>query len=139
MTEEINTHRMRVDFGKHKGQLVTRLPINYLEWHINEASPFEQVARAELKRRGIKIGTVKIEITNHAIDRASLRAMGMYLSGRNKNEGIYSWLKRIALEAIDKAGPDNYANDYKLYHECGLKLVFKQGKLYPTLVTVIAI
>ena len=30
MTEEINTHHLRIEFGKHKGDLWAGLPVRYL-------------------------------------------------------------------------------------------------------------
>lgn len=133
---EINTHNMRIEFGKHKGELVTRLPISYLEWLINEGTHFAPVAEAELKRRGLTPGNGrKIEITNHAIDRASLRIMGIYLAEHQKNEGLFSWLERIALEALENLG-DVEEQDFRIDYG-DMKLVFKRGKLYPTLVTVL--
>ena len=78
---EINTHNVRIEFGKYRGELVTRLPISYLEWLINEGTHFAPVAEAELKRRGYKPGKGKrVDITNHAIDRASIRIMGIFLA-----------------------------------------------------------
>lgn len=134
--QEINTHHVRIQFGKHKGELVTRLPIDYLEWHINEATQFAPIAEAELKRRGHEIGTgKKIDVSNHAVDRASLRLMGFYLADRRPNEGLYSWLARIGIEALVCVKYEEQADKFRVEIP-EAKLVYKKGKLYPTLVTV---
>jgi hypothetical protein len=133
---EINTHNVRIQFGKHKGELVTRLPIDYLEWHINEATQFSATAEAELKRRGHVIGSGRqVEISNHAIDRASLRLMGFYLADRRQNEGLHSWLVRVALEVLTIVKYEEQADTFRVEIP-EAKLVYKKGKLYPTLVTV---
>ncbi len=31
----INTHHLTVGFGKHKGELWTRVPVSYLRWLVN--------------------------------------------------------------------------------------------------------
>ena len=66
---------MRIEFGKYKGQRVTRLPVDYLEWLINEGAAYAPICQAELKRRGVTPGHKQVEVSNHAIDRASLRML----------------------------------------------------------------
>jgi hypothetical protein len=46
------THNLQIEFGKHKGERWTRLPIGYLRWLINVDSEVADIARAELERRG---------------------------------------------------------------------------------------
>ena len=137
MSEPINTHNMRIEFGKHRGELVTRLPIDYLEWHINEGTQFAPVAQAELDRRGFNPDTNnKVDVSKHAIDRASLRVLHIWQRERKPKEGIYSWLARVSLEGIENLKPDQTRQNFRIEY-ADLTLVFKQGKLYPTLVTVI--
>jgi len=73
---EINTHNLEVNFGKYKGELWTRIPLSYLRWCVNEGAQAE-IAKAELVRRGSsQLPTV--EISNHAMDRATLRLRKWY-------------------------------------------------------------
>lgn len=128
---------MRIEFGKYKGELVTRLPIDYLEWHINEGTQFAPVAQAELDRRGINIEiSGKVEISKHAIDRASLRVLNIWEKEKQKGEGIYSWLVRLSVESIERLKPNTQSKNFKVEYS-DLVLVFKRGQLYPTLVTVV--
>jgi len=133
--ETINTHHMIVGFGKHKGELWTRVPKNYLTWLVNEPSLFnddtiKNIAKAELDRRGTVMKT-DLEVSGHAIDRASLKCGQIWATTKqDKNEGIYSWLTRVANEAL-KERPKQEEIYYK-----GLKLVFAFGEYYPTLKSV---
>jgi hypothetical protein len=68
----IDTHNLIVEFGKHKGERWTRVPISYLKWLVNVGSQYAEIAQAELDRRGTRL-THDINLTGHAIDRASLR------------------------------------------------------------------
>ena len=69
-TEPINTHGMVMPIGRHAGTPITRLPVSYLLWMDQSAHSMANVARAELKRRGTTRPT--LDVSNHAIDRASL-------------------------------------------------------------------
>lgn len=123
----INTHNLFITFGRHKGERWTRLPISYLKWLANEGN---ETAEAELKRRGTDNIPADLEISPHAINNASLRLLSLYKYEKNRDEGLYSWLLRRALVAL----PD-VDSDGKSYSE-GIKFVFRKGKLYSTLVTV---
>ncbi len=92
----MNTQGIRIGYGKHKGQLFTRLPVSYLRWMINENAPMANVAQAEFERRGDTMP--KVELSGHAIDNASLRVRKIWHEDRGEDEGIYSWLTRITLE-----------------------------------------
>jgi hypothetical protein len=35
MTEPLNTHGYMMKRGRHKDQLITRVPVNYLKWMVN--------------------------------------------------------------------------------------------------------
>lgn len=130
----INTHGLRIQFGKHKGELVTRLPIDYLEWLINEGTQFSEVAQAELDRRGYTPDSKAIKISGHALDRASLRILHIWEKEHEKNEGLHSWLVRISQDAV-KLCREGDTPHFRIEY-ADMKLVFKRGKLYPTLVTV---
>ena len=128
--EKINTHNVIVAFGKHKGEPWTRIPKSYLTWLVNEKeSKFpgseinKQFARAELERRGTKVSH-KIELSAHAIDRAS------QITTEWKSEGVYTWLERMATEALETSEED------EVYYK-GYKFAFKKGEYYPSLLTII--
>ena len=99
---ELNTHGMIVDFGKHKDELWTRVPVNYLKWVVNQvdmAPDRQNIARAEMERRGTT--TPDVDVSGHAIDRASLMLRKTWHeTALNDEEGLYSWLCRMTTEAI---------------------------------------
>lgn len=131
-----DTHNKTIEFGKHKGERWTRLPISYLKWMMNEMPKDSEswaLADSELERRGDTMPT-EVEISNHAIDKASLRVRKQWHQDRGLDEGLYSWLVRIASEALElknKQGEQNERMNYK-----GCKLIFTYGNFYPTLKTV---
>lgn len=121
----IDTHNLIVDFGKHKGERWTRVPVGYLRWLCNEADGVRgETAKAELERRGTTIST-DLELSGHALDRAS------QITDEWKTKGVYSWLTVISNEALEKAEGEETII-YK-----GYKFVFVYGKNYPTLKTII--
>lgn len=134
MAEKINTHGIKITFGKHNGELVTRLPISYIRWLMNESGMeqyWKDVARSEFERRGDTMPTV--ELSGHAIDNASLRVRKIWHeTALSKEEGLYSWLMRITLEAIEK-GEKLESGKIKYL---GMKLVVEQGEEFPTLKTI---
>lgn len=125
----INTHNLRVEFGKHKGELWTRVPVNYLKWLVNIGSKHSNIAQAELDRRGTV--TPDMDISGHAIDRASLDCWDIYRKTRNEREGLNAWLHRMATEARkgerDRKGRFN--------HE-GMVFAFVDDGVWPVLKTV---
>lgn len=126
---DINTHGARIEFGKHRGELFTRLPVSYIKWMINENTRQSDIARAEFERRGDTMP--KVELSGHAINNASLRVLGVWKDTRQENEGLYSWLERMTLEAIESGATING----KLVHN-GLKLAVEEGEEYPVLKTI---
>lgn len=130
----INTHGLTIDFGKHSGELWTRVPVNYLLWMVNQpemAADRKQTAQAELDRRG----TVKptIDISGHAIDRASLRfRKTWHQTALNDDEGLHAWLCRIATEALASG---EKLESGKIRH-LGIKFVFEEGSDWPVLKSV---
>jgi hypothetical protein len=138
---EINTHGLKVDFGKHRGELWTRVPVSYLRWLVNMPSArnsnAKAIAAAELKRRGSTLPT--IELSGHAIDRASLSCRKIWHQTAHADEGLYSWLCRIGREALDSTadGLEGHSESRECEIEyLGLKLVFALGEFYPTIKTV---
>lgn len=127
---DINTHGMVCDFGKHKGLPYTRLPVSYLKWLANTLGHRAQdIAKAELARRGTTTPTV--EVSGHAIDRASLSCRKIWHQTRHENEGLHAWLCRMAQEALDSGVP---AGD-KIAH-AGMRFAFERDGEWPVLKTV---
>ncbi|MBL8013862.1 MAG: hypothetical protein JNN05_08450 [Candidatus Omnitrophica bacterium] len=131
----INTHNLIIEFGKHKGERWTRVPVSYLKWLINQpndekfGTKNKEIAQAELERRGTTTPD-RLEISGHAIDSASLRVRQIWHKTKNENEGLYSWLYRIGSEAV------LIANGQESVKHLGIKWVFVYGEIYPTLKTV---
>lgn len=131
MSNDTNTHNLTIKFGKHKGERYTRLPISYLKWMINEmpvTSEAHKIAQAELDRRGNTMPS-EVDISNHAIDKASLRVRKSWHQDRGQDEGLYSWLARVCTEALSKSDAE------RIKHK-GCVLVFTYGNNFPTLKTV---
>ena len=126
----IQSHDIKINYGKHKGQLITRIPISYIRWMINEKAPMYEIAQVEFERRGDTMP--KIELSGHAIDKASLRVRKIWHQTRKENEGIYSWLQRISIEAL-KFGEKSEGGKIKYL---GMKLVITEGEEYPSLKTI---
>lgn len=127
---DINTHGLTIEFGKHKGELFTRIPLNYLRWMVNQGTRDADIAKAEIERRG---GTMpEIDISGHAIDRASLRVRRTWHETKQEDEGLYSWLHRMTLEAIEKG---EKLESGKIKYQ-GIKFVVEEGEEFPVLKTV---
>ncbi len=129
--EEINTHHLICEFGKHKGERFTRLPASYLKWMVNINHSQADIAQAELKRRGTV--TPDLDISGHAIDRASLHCRKLWHQTRQENEGIHAWLVRISSEALMQGKRDEKGR----YQWKELRLIFEMDGQWPVLKTVI--
>lgn len=129
-----NTHGVKLTFGKHKGELLTRVPVSYIRWMANEVGldpQWRMLARAEHERRGNTYPA--IELSGHAIDNASLRCRRIWHeTATDKEEGIYSWLMRVSLEALEK-GVKLESGKVKYL---GMTFVFAEGTEFPTLKTI---
>jgi hypothetical protein len=130
----VNTHDLIIDFGKHKGERWTRVPVNYLKWILNEPGMVEEkkaIAKAEMERRGSF--TPDLEVSGHAIDRASLMLRKTWHeTALSKEEGLHAWLCRMSQEALEngeklESGKIRYM---------GMKFAFKQDGCWPVLKTV---
>lgn len=124
------SHRV-VPTGRHKGTPWTRVPVSYLLWMVNVRHTHGEKAREELERRGTVFP--EIDITGHAIDRASLCCKGVWQKDRKKDEGLNAWLVRASLEAmklndLDKKGRYLYLR---------LRFVIELDGVWPVLLTVI--
>ena len=107
----MNTHGLRIEVGKHAGELYTRLPVNYLRWMVNVRHAGAPIAQAELDRRGTS--NPLLDITGHAIDRATQgQCLDVYLATRDRGEGLHAWLLRITEAAMasdhEPAKPGKY-------------------------------
>jgi hypothetical protein len=127
----IDTHNMICDFGKHRGERYTRLPVSYLKWLANTPNhKAQEIAKAELERRGTTTPT--IEVSGHAIDRASISCRRQWHeTKKDENEGIHAWLCRMAQEALDQ-GQD--VKGKKLWN--GLLFAYEMDGCWPVLKTV---
>jgi len=130
VSEGLNTHDVKIVYGKQKRERITRLPASYLRWMVNENAPMADYARAEIDRRGHKLPDV--ELSGHAIDSASLRVRKIWHETRSKNEGLHSWLMRVTLEALENG---ERLDSGKIKY-LGMKLVIEQGEEFPILKTV---
>jgi uncharacterized protein (DUF3820 family) len=126
----INTHNLICDFGKHKGEPYTRLPVGYLTWMVNSNHSRADIAEAELKRRGTVMP--ELDISGHAIDRASLNCRKIWHQSRGENEGLHAWLQRICKEALEKKDID----DKGRYLWGDVQLVFEMDGRWPVLKTI---
>jgi len=132
MNDAIDTHDLLCDFGPYKGERWTRIPAQYLKKIVNTGGhKGEKLALAELKRRGTI--TAGVEVSGHAVDRASQALIGKWMELRTGNEGIHAWLCRMAFEARERG---KKVEDK--YHFAGMKFVFAEGALFPVLTTVMA-
>lgn len=133
----MNTHDLIIDFGKHKGERWTRVPIDYLNWLVNSTDDHEnktrKIALSEINRRGSFVPT--LDISSHAINKASLRCLDIWEKTREKDEGLFSWLHRISEEALLLA-PELKAERI-IY--MNMKLVFNYGSCYPALKTIMRV
>lgn len=130
MNGPINTHNMVCDFGRHAGVLYTRMPVGYLKWMVNSRHSRAAVAEAELKRRGTV--TPDLDVSGHAIDRASLSLRKTWHETARPDEGLHAWLCRVAREALEKNDVDVKGR----YRHLGVKFAFEQDGVWPVLKTV---
>ena len=127
---EINTHNLICDFGRHAGTLYTRVPVSYLKWMVNSGHNKSEIAAAELKRRGTV--TPELDVSGHAIDRASLSCRKIWHQTRHEEEGLHAWLVRMSTEAITKGDIDEKGR----YHHNGMLFRFYNDGEWPVLKTV---
>lgn len=154
----MNTHEAFVNFGKHKGERITRLPPSYLRWAMNTECDaqvylpnmtryvaFHEAAQAELARRGERMGDV--EISGHAVDSFSARFLDYYQENRRPRmengdpEGLYTFMERQASHIINFTPgfvPDNPREGEKKEVEFeGIKWAFQVDLAVPVLLTVV--
>lgn len=135
VTMTVDTHGVKIQFGRHIGELFTRLPVSYLKWMVNDGVRQSELASAELERRGTV--TPELEISHHAIDRASTRLEHVWKKDRiDPDEGVYTWLHRVAVRAW-KDGERMSSGKVRV-GVAGhvLKMAFEDGLAWPVLKTI---
>lgn len=80
------------------------VPQSYLSWMVKENSLQATQARVELDRRGYE--PTEVDIQKSAIDAASLHLYQLYKKDRKVDQGIWSWLEDVAVEAL--SGTDGH-------------------------------
>jgi hypothetical protein len=115
MTEPIDTHGYLMRTGRFKGQRITRVPASSLLGMVRAKHEEADAAAAELDRRGTVIPLV--DVSGHAIDRASQLCLKHWRRTRNEGEGMYAWLVRMTLQALKRGHPrgDKIAYDGMLF------------------------
>lgn len=117
--------------GRHTGKPITRVPVGYLFWMVREKHTHMNYALQEIQRRGSQLPDM--EISGHAIDRASTYCLGVWQKTRlDDKEGLHSWLLRVSGAALinGKKGGDG------IYY-LGIRFVFDYIGDWPILKTVI--
>lgn len=117
--------------GRHEGERITRVPVAYLKWMVNVKHSYAAHAEAELKRRGTV--TPELEVSGHAIDRASLTCLSRWRETRNDGEGLHAWLCRMAAEALQCGTPHKNPGRYAWK---GVSFRFELDLCWPVLKTV---
>ncbi len=119
-----------VGFGRHKDVLWSRVPVSYLKWMVNAGARDAEKAQAELNRRGTV--TPSVDISGHAIDRASQRCLRIWARTRKPNEGLHAWLVRMSEAALSTGERDSQGR----LHLPGLVFVFDETGAWPSLKTI---
>ena len=89
--------------GRYKGEFISRVPIRHIVWLMNNSKELSKIAKVEYERRGFY--EFDIELTAHAVNQASLKLQKHWVGSRKSNEGIFSWLGRMA-DLATKKGTD---------------------------------
>ena len=126
-----DTHGFIMPNGKHAGVAITRVPVSYLKWMVNVGHQLAELARAELDRRGTV--TPELEVSGHAIDRASLLLRAAWHETRGEDEGLHAWLLRTFGAAL-KEGERVEATRVEWR---GLSFRFELDGAWPVLKTVL--
>lgn len=155
----IDTHGLKMTFGKHVGELVTRVPVGYLRWAVSIGAdsevplkdggsvPFAEVAKAEIERRGERLQDV--EVSAHAIDRLSLRFRKVWHENRNPDDGLYTWAQKYTLgllamwkagkiqpkETEDRMVDGQLVVERVVFEHLGIKWVIQVNLVIPVLLT----
>ncbi len=122
--------------GRFAGKPINRVPASFLRSLIFRQKAEADIAKAELERRGSMLP--EMDISSHAVNRASTRLYERYLStrkpasrGDTDPEGLWNWLYRIAHSALYSGTQV----DGKIHHK-GLVFIFKFDGDWPVLKSV---
>lgn len=120
---------------KHKGERIQTIRAGYLMWMIREkAGPWE-IAQLELDRRDIVLP--KVDLSGHAIDRASQHLLPLWEKYRKKEPAPYQGLRSWLAQITDKAwGDGTNADEDGCIEMAGIKFVFEATGQWPVLKTV---
>ena len=95
----MDTHNKLVGFGKYKAWRWTNVPISFLKKVANGDGDCNKIADAELERRGFK-DHGDIELTMHALNKASITFFNEWREMSENREGIVDWVLRVFREAL---------------------------------------
>jgi hypothetical protein len=94
----MSVKKIVIDFGKHDGQLMTRVPVDYLRWlanmdrhYIRNGRDYTAMARQELNRRGGAYDSIIPSL--HAVDRFSTRFPDRW---EDRTRGLASFLAAMS-------------------------------------------
>lgn len=119
--------------GKYAGTPISGVPPGYLRRLSATKGKLGAMAKLELIRRGIE--AYSIEVTAHAVDRASLRLGAQWAQHSEAGEGIHAWLGRMAEEALDKLDPLKRVGNMTVSH-WGIVFAFDFKFATPVLMSV---
>lgn len=125
--------RVYLPCGKHAGQPITRVPVGYLRWMVQVGHRLADYAKHELKRRGSVLPD--LEVSGHAIDRASLKLWGLFHARQDRDQGLNAWLTQRSTQALQYGEAiDRDDSGVKLKHN-GIVFVFQIDNQWPVLKT----
>lgn len=128
---DADTGSSLVDFGKYAGLAYAQIPSSYLWWMVKVDHSRSQLAQVELNRRGATAPVV--EISAHALDRASQRLLGLWQRDCRGRVGLHTWLTQQATAAWQNQVAGDKSGHY--LHQ-GCVFVFSVTGLWPILKTV---
>lgn len=129
-------HEWVMPLGKHQGQPISRIPIGYLTWMCSANHTHAARAKAELERRGTYFP--KVEISSHAINRASQRLLNLWMSESpepDREPGLHTWLSKRAEAALDTLESVPGDGTFRVKHD-GIQFQFQGSHHLPALLTV---
>jgi len=121
-----------ISFGKYAGKQWTQVPLNYIKFLVKNKAYDMHLAEKEMNRRGASIDDDDMDLSGHAINRASQYCLDLWQKQRKGGEGLHAWLLKNAKQAF-KHRP---ANKEKIPHNQML-FVFQSEGIGATLLTVI--
>lgn len=117
---------------QYPNEKITRVPRRHLLKMVSEGDPEADVARAELQRRGTRIEN--LEVSAHAVDQASKQLLRIWRKDRQRDEGLYTWLGRVAGAGLVDAAA--HGRDPQRFDFQGITFVFDNDGVLPVLLTV---